>query len=455
MNPAKLLPTTLATFLLGMEATSASIEPPPSRVVHVSPRGDDHNNGDESSPFRTLTRGLKALTAPGDVLEIHAGTYHEGDFTPKVNGRPDLPITVRARAGHKVVVDGKRRFWSFLALRENDGWVIEGLELCHFRSAGIDARHVGYVTIRRMICHANGAAGISLNYASYPHADYDAHLTVEDNICYENGWGDGWASGIHLNNKGEGGGRSHHVIRRNVCFNNVDASSHRTDGNGIMFDVGGGGTARIESNLVFDNGGAGIRVMDGVATILYNTCYRNGWDDRQKWQAPELQLIERHRPDSIRGSVVRHNILWCRTIRPDQRSWLKGPFDAGRIQPDHYEFDHNLLWSDDPRSLVLPSPTTHCVLADPRFPNPTRHDRTTTRHQSLFLDVASASLTSLHDLESRFGLTSASPARAAGQRVPTPPPSAPPELDLLHRPRSPNSPADLGAFVFSDRVTRP
>lgn len=71
----------------------------------VAPTGDDAADGlTETTPFATVGRGVRDLQ-PGDVLTILPGEYNEAIGT-RVSGRPDAPITIRARYPGSVVLRG-------------------------------------------------------------------------------------------------------------------------------------------------------------------------------------------------------------------------------------------------------------------------------------------------------------------------------------------------------------
>lgn len=357
-----------------------------ARDYFVRPDGDDAGPGSAEQPFATIAAAIYELV-PGDTLYLGDGVYYEGEFYPEVAGDPQHPITIRNVPGEQPILDGQYALWNFVELIEQDGFVFEGLVLRHYYDMAISCRNTGYVTVRQCIAHGNGSAGIALNYASYPHADYDAHMVIEDNICYENGWGIGWASGIHVNNKGEGSDTAH-VIRRNICFNNYDGSSYHTDGNGIMFDIGGGGSCLIENNVCFNNGGAGIRAMDGRVDILHNTCFRNGWDQDNPYQPCEIELIERHLVGAVNGSTVRNNIMWSRPQRAYQGASYGGVFRAEDVPSSAFDFSHNVMWSDVPSEVTLESWMAACLVAAPTFIAAPSVDQLEIRHGATFLAMS-------------------------------------------------------------------
>lgn len=424
----------------------ATAMPAFGRDYYVRPSGNDDGPGTADEPFETVTTGVYALAA-GDTLYIGSGIYYEGELYPDANGMPDAPITIRNVPGETPILDGQYALWQFLALTENDWYVVQGLVVRNYFDIGISCRNVGHITIRECTCYGNGSCGIGLNYAEYPHAAYNAHMIVEDNVCYENGWGIGWASGIHINNKWVGENSSH-IIRRNICYNNVDGSSYHTDGNGIMFDVGGGGACLIENNLCFNNGGAGIRAMDGHVTIVNNTCFRNAWDPDNEYQPCEIELIERHLAGSIAGSVVCNNIAWARPQRDNDGTLYGGPFIAQDVPTSDFEFANNVLWSDVPAQVVIDSWMNHCVKQSPGFLAYALDDTLTTIHGGTHL------LMSLESYD--FHLRPDSPAVNAARQQ-----SAPTE-DLDGAPRPWSGAVDCGAYEYvadgdcdGDGQTRP
>ena len=92
------------TSLLG-SATLALLAPTAEAATHyVAPGGDDGGPGTLASPLATLAEG-SARAAPGDTVEILAGTYHER-LEPPSSGEPGNPIIYRAHGSDEVVIDG-------------------------------------------------------------------------------------------------------------------------------------------------------------------------------------------------------------------------------------------------------------------------------------------------------------------------------------------------------------
>jgi parallel beta-helix repeat protein len=414
------------TIVLGMAAACTEAE---TAEIYVSPYGSDNGAGTEESPYRTVRRGL-ADCQPGDVLYMRGGTYHEGEISPEVNGTPDNPITIRNFSGEEVVVDGEYTRWQFLAFHGNDGFVVDGLTMHSHKSCGVSVRYSGYVTVRNCTSFGNGSSGIEMNYGEYAGAEYNCNMTVENNICYENGWLHGWASGIHLNNKNMGGANSHHIIRNNICYNNFDGSDHDTDGNGIMYDMGDGGTVLIENNLCFNNGDGGIRVMDGRAVIINNTCFRNGWDQTIDYQSNEIEIIAVYDPGSTDGSVVRNNIMWARPKRDFNGQKWGGVFRARSV--NSFVFDHNVIWSDAPEEIEMEEHMVYTLKVEPLLTALSFDDELEIRHGATFLNMQR------DDYD--FRLMEASPAIDAGAL------DLAPAVDLAHHPRT--AAPDAGALEY-------
>jgi len=82
-----------------------------------------------------------------------------------------------------------------------------------------------------------------------------------------------WSSGVNLYTAG--GSYQDNIIRRNVSFENIDISSHHSDGSGFILDQSSTG-ALFENNIGFRNGGSCIRVNCPGSHVVNNTCYHDG-----------------------------------------------------------------------------------------------------------------------------------------------------------------------------------
>lgn len=311
------------------------------RHFYVRPEGDDNMDGSAGAPFRTIARAAAAVE-PGDTVWIAGGVYRES--VQLKGGRADAWVSYRNLPGEQPVLDGEARLANGLMVHRTGFLEIRGLAARNFTHNGISCRETAAVIVRRCELYRNGSAGLALNFSAFT-----AQLLVEDNTTYENGWGYGWASGIHLNNKLQGENVVH-VIRRNLSYNNFDGSDHHTDGNGLMFDLGGTGSfCLIESNICYNNGGRGINVLDGTAYVLHNTTFRNGWDASFEWAAAELAVANHYRNEAG-SSLVRNNVLWA---RPKVRGHGGVIHLVRGARPS---FSGNLVWSDrKEEAMTLPA----------------------------------------------------------------------------------------------------
>ena len=63
-----------------------------SKMIYVSPNGNDANSGSAELPFKTFNKAVSVLAA-GDTLQVMAGTYGE-TLTLSKSGTENAPITV-------------------------------------------------------------------------------------------------------------------------------------------------------------------------------------------------------------------------------------------------------------------------------------------------------------------------------------------------------------------------
>jgi hypothetical protein len=101
-------------LLLGI-ATTFSVN---GKEYHVSPKGDDANDGSPSRPFKTIMQAVR-YAYPGDVITVHSGTYRE-QINPLRGGESDdKRIVYRAAPGEKVEIKGSEiiKDWK----KEKDG----------------------------------------------------------------------------------------------------------------------------------------------------------------------------------------------------------------------------------------------------------------------------------------------------------------------------------------------
>jgi parallel beta-helix repeat protein len=95
---------------------------------------------------------------------------------------------------------------------------------------------------------------------------------VRNSIACHNGAQDpSWSSGI---NTYEASGTN--IIDGNVSFENIDVSSHASDGSGFILDFGSTHGLFV-NNIAFRNGGSCIRLTNSSGgELVNNTCVLNG-----------------------------------------------------------------------------------------------------------------------------------------------------------------------------------
>lgn len=99
------------------------------RDIHVSPSGNDANDGlDAAKPKKTLGAGLKAAK-PGDCVKAHEGTYSESKtLNFPSDGTKDAPIVLWSADGRgKAVIDSSSNSGAVFFL-DKDFVIIDGFE---------------------------------------------------------------------------------------------------------------------------------------------------------------------------------------------------------------------------------------------------------------------------------------------------------------------------------------
>ncbi len=273
------------------------------RIVGATQPGDPFG----AAYYPTIQRAVDA-SRPRDLIWVRPGIYNESVRLTKDYGLPETGLRIVADPSGPVILDGQAGLNAsnnLTGLENGFDWsdyqnaatmiranhiTIEGFIVRNFVSMGFGNRNPGHITIRHCVAHSNGTCGIGMNF---PRAD--TRLRILSNITFLNGWGEAWAGGIHLNNKGfrlnslatdatgqqlPGDSDPGHEIVGNLSFLNLDESEYNTDGNGIMLDYGGASEADITDNIVFFNAGGGLRNLNGRVRFERNIVYRNGWDHR-------------------------------------------------------------------------------------------------------------------------------------------------------------------------------
>lgn len=310
----------LATALFVLVAGGAAAVIPrfaeAAEGYYVTTAGSDSNPGTREKPFATINKFM-SVAQPGDTVFVCGGTYDMGETYLTKSGAPGRPITIRNCPGEVPRLDGKGKsgvafFYGESGQGKGNGShiVIEGFVITNYWRSGInigccsndgDANQtVSDVVVRNNVVYRAGQNGITFMQAG--------DVTVENNLVVSTGYDPGtgsWSSNINL----YGMHGDNNVVGGNVTLQAVDTSNYRTDGNGIIVDLTHNqGSARIQNNLSFDNGGAGIIITSSKpGTIVNNTTYENG---REPTYVNGGVGIGYYGSESVQNPVLRNNIAY-------------------------------------------------------------------------------------------------------------------------------------------------
>lgn len=337
-----------------VDAPVPTVDTDPS-TYFVSPAlGDDSNDGQTAEqPFASLQAAIDRLQ-PGETLLLLSGRYDElsepgnAHYTIDVSGTADDWIRLTAAPGAEpeivasdgngIVVRGNYVEVSGLRLRG------EGFGIDNDYGWGLLIRNAHHVRIADNTIFEMAVGGIASVESS--------NLDIVGNDVFDNAfWGPEQGSGIslwHSVDRGFGPGSDgyHDRIVGNRVYRNenkVFSEWHTdrqtiTDGNGIIVDqtnqTGYTGRILVANNLIFDNGGRAVLVLDASRVdIIFNTAYHNG-------RTPDLEggpvEVAASRAESVR---VFNNLIWARSGVP--------PFAVDKSA--EVEMGGNLLVTDTSR----------------------------------------------------------------------------------------------------------
>jgi parallel beta-helix repeat protein len=249
-------------------------------TYYTSPDGSDSHPGTLSQPFRTVGKGVRALSA-GDTLYLRGGTYSEALVNPPSGSSWSNPVTIaRYQAetvtfqknflnfydsgARYVVVDGVR-----IVGGSGDGIIISrgtgpirfvNFEVTRAAGQGIqvsETANPGNEFIRGKI-HDNG---------THPGLDHGLYISTSGNLVDGCEISHNAAYGIHLYS----GNPSRNILRNNRVHHNgrLGATYSPT---GIL--VSTGSQNLVYNNVIYDEPFYGIRV--GVSgSISHNKVYNN------------------------------------------------------------------------------------------------------------------------------------------------------------------------------------
>ncbi|MBC7939812.1 MAG: right-handed parallel beta-helix repeat-containing protein [Chitinophagaceae bacterium] len=386
-----------------------------ARDWHVATSGDDANDGKTRQTALRSLQKADSLVQPGDVVLVAPGIYASADaaiaaeradggalLTIRSSGKPGAWITWKALPATPAgqVVELRPTGWAGIQITGSyhviDGFTLTGandsivllraLEDAKkprpdatFNTNGIlvegrrnkpDAKP-HHITIRNNVVGKFPGGGITALEAD--------HITIEDNLVFENGWFMRYAgSGItFLNNWTFDDAAGYHVvIQRNKVWNNKtlvpwERTGKLSDGNGILLDVtdletGPGATnpnadavtsaasrpetglqtvgrrpawtarALIANNLSAFNGGSGIHTFRTAhVDIVNNTTYWNGsivgYEELFANRSDDVVIVNNIMVPRPGGRVTSNNrntrVQWDHNLYPVAQNVVKGDND--------------------------------------------------------------------------------------------------------------------------------
>lgn len=311
-------PTTVETI------PPAAPDTDPLTLYVDSVAGNDSNDGQTpETAFQSLQTALDGLQ-PGNTLFLMDGTYSEllepgnAHFALDVSGTPDAWITITAAPGATPTI----------VANDGNGLVVRGdyVEVSGLTFEGqgfnVDNRY-GWGILIRNSHHVrlldNQISDMAVGGISSVES---GNLEIAGNEIFDNSfWGTEQGSGISLWHSVDSGfgpeadGYHDRVIgntvyrNENKVFSRFRDTEIMTDGNGIIIDqsleTGYTGRILVANNVVFDNGGRAILVLESSRVdVIFNTTFHNGRTELLEGGPVELAAA---RSDDVR---LFNNLAW-------------------------------------------------------------------------------------------------------------------------------------------------
>lgn len=285
----------LILFILSLSLTIRTTQAhPASSIVYVNVSNTSGiEDGTQTHPYRTISRGLLAVSPGGTVL-VYPGTYVENLVAGGYGGYPPQQFTLKSLAGPAVtVIDGSNRD-SVLTIHDGQ-FTIEGFTIKNGNgSPGLAT--VGYgiviypssdtrVVIRNNIIRNTGLrSGIGISTATI---DVHIEALIENNqIVFNSATVWPYAGGINID-LSTGSGWA--MIR-----NNIIAYNQGQVGGGVQLSVFCGNNFRVDAinNTIIGNMalhyGGGVRINAMNARLANNIMVGN----KVQTQSNDLDVIQ-------------------------------------------------------------------------------------------------------------------------------------------------------------------
>ncbi|MFL0194612.1 cell wall-binding repeat-containing protein [Clostridium sp. WILCCON 0269] len=250
-----------------------------NRTIYVSTKGNDKNQGSESSPFATIQRGLDELQ-PGDTLLIRGGVYHETTDVFDKNGSSDGWYTVKNYPNEDVTMTGDYKInWGgktapdAITFRNSSYWRIQGIKMTQYTGAGI------YITQASKYIEMSDLTIWDLDYPTYrPYGtsgidgEGSSYCTVKNCHIYN--------VGLEVDRP-----KDHGIYIGYGAYNWTFDSNNIHDNAGAAIQLygqpNGGSNCLIINNRLYDNHAYGLAIGSNAVNnkIINNMFYGNRWCD--------------------------------------------------------------------------------------------------------------------------------------------------------------------------------
>ncbi|MFI5959918.1 right-handed parallel beta-helix repeat-containing protein [Cryptosporangium sp. NPDC051539] len=336
----------ICVVVAGLVIANQSDDSGPRTGDAVTDRGNENTlTVGPHGQYPTIQKAVDAAQA-GDTVRIEGGTYHESVNISK-GGRPGEYLTVTAKEGEKVVLDGEGTLpdtsgdeqRGLLTFDKQQYVKISGLTVTRSKRHGIYAGHSSHIVINDSEISYAQDGGVLLgdgsdytvtgnrvhhNNAAADDGDIEAaanegltlyrakNFRISGNVVHEN-----YEEGIDVKNSTADGTIEYNSVYANngpniyvdgandiQVFNNDVYDAKGPTKSGIGLAVESGGSARgvqIFNNLLHGNPGGGVDFWIGTYTdvqIYNNTIYQNG------------RAAIRLQSGNVSNSVAVNNIIW-------------------------------------------------------------------------------------------------------------------------------------------------
>lgn len=262
---------------------------------------------------------------PGDTIYLLGGTYSGQYIRNGASGTSGAYITFKAVDGQLPILDGGNAVGCGVEPNATVQYVrFDGIASRNWQSSGFSngwnnpSSHIEFVN---GIADGNGVNGIAFYKAT--------GVIIRQNLVAHNGnLLPSWSSGVNLYTAG--GTYQDNIVQSNVSFENIDISSHHSDGSGFILDQGSTG-ALFQNNIGFRNGGSCIRLTNSSGShVVNNTCYHDGLEPTDAQGAPtnpgEIYYSD---ATSESGTVFQNNLAAASGYNGTQNAFAGAGLPAG------------------------------------------------------------------------------------------------------------------------------